>query len=89
MEADAMTDKYQPIAFKLNGCVSLKDFDRMWDDLADLGVSLRMETYEYAGNHLYIEGSIVDSIKAFREVKKYCARTGGIEIDAETMRDWY
>ena len=81
--------RYHPIAFKVNGCVSLKDFDRMWDDLLDMGVSLRQDTFHYVGGFLYVEGDIPEDWQAAREVKKFCARTGGIEIDAETMRDWW
>lgn len=80
---------YLPIAFKVNGCVSLKDFDRMWDDLLDMGLSLRPDTFQFANGFLYVEGDIPESWQTAREVKKYCMRTGGIEIDGQTMRDWF
>lgn len=81
--------RYHPIAFKVNGCVSLKDFDRMWDDLLKIGVCLKSDTYQFVDGFAYIEGEIPEHWQTAREVKKYCARTGGIAIDAETMREWW
>lgn len=79
---------YLPIAFKVNGCISLADFDRMWDDLLDMGVSLTQHTFHFVDGFLYVEGDIPDSWKTAKEVKKYCMRTGGIDIDARKMREW-
>lgn len=80
---------YGAIAFKLNCRLTLSDLDRIWRNLASLGVRLETSSWELVDGQIYLEGEYPKTRSKLSRIEKYCMRTGGVEIDYDTMEDWY
>lgn len=77
--------KHYAVAFKVNTRITLADFEHIWRSLNALGVTLNLGSWEIHQDQAFIEGMFSGTEKGLGRIRKLCMRTGGLELDCDTM----